>query len=422
MPEEQAESIHLDLSDRASVGRYQMVRKVGEGRTGGVYECKDPLIDRPVAVKVSTLPSARVRESFFLEAKSAARLAHKNIVTVYDANVVGGEYGYIAMEYVNGPTLRAFCAPETRLDLAHVADIVLNVCLALEHAHAVGVVHKDLNPEAILLHENRDPKLTHFRIKDTGGTRRSPGYMSPEQLQDVPGGPQSDVFAVGCILYELLSGQMAFWGKDAFATMYKVINEEPKSILTLCPDIPPIFDRILKRALVKDLRRRYRTVAQMGYDMKLATRGLTSQVKKDKLEDVIDYVHSVSFFSGFTRTHIEDLIAATELIQVKKDQVMVSEGDLDDAFYILLSGKGRVMKGDIRVGTLNAGESFGEMAFIGGQARTASVVAEEDGVMMKISGAVLDRAPARLQLLFFKKFGLILTQRLAILSKKAAEG
>ncbi|MFH1887910.1 MAG: serine/threonine-protein kinase [Pseudomonadota bacterium] len=422
MPEEQAESILIDMSERASIGRYQMVRKVGDGRTGGVYECFDPIIDRPVAVKVSALPTARVRENFFIEAKSAARLAHKNIVTVYDANLVGGEYGYIAMEYVNGPLLSVFCDPENLLPLTLASEIVLDICLAMEHAHKAGVIHRDLNPGAILLHENQHPKITQFRIKDTGGSRRSPSYMSPEQLQDVPGGPQSDVFAVGCILYELVSGHKAFEGKDAFATMYKVINEEPPPLSSPDPNFSPIFERIVRRALTKDIRRRYQNFAQMSYDMKLATRGLTSPVKKDKLEDVIDYVHSVAFFSGFARSHIEDLIAATELLQVKKDQVMVSEGDLDDAFYILLSGKGRVMKGETRVGTLNAGECFGEMAFIAGQSRTASVVAEEDGAMMKISGSVLDRAPARLQLLFFKKFALTLTQRLATLSRKAAEG
>ncbi|MBW1988205.1 MAG: protein kinase [Deltaproteobacteria bacterium] len=421
MPEEKETGIHLDFSDRSSIGRYHLVRKIGEGRTGTVYECNDPLIDRPVAIKVSGIPSPRVRENFFLEAKSAARLAHKNIVTVYDANVVAGEYAYIAMEYVNGSSLEALCNPQDHPSLAEATQIVREICDAMEHAHEVGVIHRDLHPGNILLHENRSPKITHFRIKDTAGARRSPEYLAPEQLQDVPAGPQSDIFSVGCILYELLSGQKAFSGKDAFAAMYKVINEEPEPLASLVPDIPRIYERIIKRALAKDLRRRYQNFGQMAYDLKIASRALTMPVKKGKVDDVIDYVHSVSFFSGFSRNQIEDLLAASELIQVKKGEEMLKQGELDDAFYVLLSGKGLVYKNGHQIGELNAGESFGEMAFIGGQPRTASVMADTDGVMMKISGSVLDRAPARLQNLFFRKFALLLVDRLTKNSQPMAQ-
>jgi serine/threonine-protein kinase len=328
------------------------------------------------------------------------------------------------MEYVDGPKLDGFCEKDSLLPISNVADIIYRACLALEYAHGHGVIHRDIKPSNILLEKGIIPKISDFGVAQMAdrtaplGVFGTPSYMSPEQLQDEPTGPQTDIYSLGCVLYELLTGQKAFEGQNYFAIMNKVINTDPVPVTRINPDIPPIFERILQKAMARDQVRRYRHSGEMAYDLRVALRGLASPIKPGKIKDVIDYVLSVSFFNGFSKTHVKELLAASELVQAKKGEILVAQGDIDDSFYIVLSGACKVMRNNRKVASIATGECFGEMAYIGGQPRSATVIAETECVLMKINGVLLDRAPATIQLLFYKKFALALVARLSGHGKK----
>ena len=138
----------------------------------------------------------------------------------------------------------------------------------------------------------------------------------------------------------------------------------------------------------------------------------------DKVETVIDYVHGVPFFENFSKDHVREILNASNIIKVRKGKVLVSEGEIDDSFFIILSGKAAVHKNNKNIASINRGECFGEMSYISGGSRSATVVAETDCILLKISATLLDRSPDSIQLLFMKKFALTLLQRL---SKKIQE-
>lgn len=415
-----------DLSDVKTVGRYEIIGKLGQGSMGVVYLGKDPYINRHVGIKISR-PAADVvaekadkyRERFFVEAQSAGRLMHPSIVAIYDAGMYK-DFCYITMEYIDGPTLEKFCHADTLLPLSRVVEILFAACRALDYAHKRGVIHRDIKPSNIMLNKAGDVRITDFGIAQikteqtvSKGIIGSPSYMSPEQVKEEPVEDKSDIFSLGCVLYELLTGQKAFSGDNYFSIMYKITNEEPASIRDLRPEIPEILARIARKALAKDPVRRYQTCMDFAYDLRVALRGLKGVVKSDKVDNVVDYVHSVPFFENFTKDQVKEILNASNIIKVLKGKVVVAEGEIDDSFYIILSGKAAVMKGEKTIAGITRGECFGEMSYLSGESRAATVMAETDCILIKISATLLDKSSENIQLHFLKNFAMTLLQRLS---------
>jgi len=415
-----------DLSDSKTVGRYDISEKLGQGSMGVVYLGMDPYIKRHVAVKIArpysglqTDESEKYRKRFFTEAQSAGRLTHPNIVAIYDAGMHRNFY-YITMEHIDGSTLKQFCLKENLLPINKVVEILFTACKAIEYAHSKGVVHRDIKPSNMMLSSSGILKITDFGIAyiETDHTSQkgiigSPCYMSPEQVKEEPVVDQSDIFSLGCVLYELLTGQKAFAGDNNFSVMYKIANEEPPSMLDIRKDIPKILDKITKKALAKDPNSRYQTCMDFAYDLRVALRGLTGTIKKSKVEDVVDYVHRVSFFENFTREQVKKILKPSNLIKVPKGKVLVSEGEIDDSFFIILSGRAMVMKNDKTIAVIKRGECFGEMAYLGDQTRAATVITGSECILMKISATLLERSSESIQLLFLKRFAMTLLARLS---------
>lgn len=403
--------------DRRHIGldRYRIIRKLGQGASGVVYLVWDEHIQRHVAIKVS---HAKSEDRIMVEAQSAGRLRNPNIVDIHDANVEG-EWCYITMEYVEGPSLSEFCRKENRLPLQRVVEITMGVCSGLEYAHRGGIVHRDIKPSNIILDAEGIPKITDFGIaQTTGRTMRfgvfgTPGYMSPEQLKDEPVTVRSDIFSLGCVLYELITGEKAFSGENCYTTIYKVINQKPPSISTLSPSIPEVLERITERTLSKDPADRYETCSEMAGELKVALRGLGGTAKEGKIYDVLDYVNHLPFFRGFQKEQIQELIGASTIIRVRAGVVIVAEGEISDTFCVLLKGRVKVSKDSRDIAYIEAGQCFGEMASIGGQARVADVIAVEECILMKISAQVLDAASESIQMRFYKIFATTLIHRLS---------
>jgi len=404
------------LVNLKTVSRYKIIRKLGQGSTAVVYLGEDPFIKRSVAIKISRPTSDSARRRIFIEAQSTGLLNHPNIVSVYDAGV-HGDSCYITMEYIEGYTLKKFCRKNNLLPLKKVAEIIFSVCNALDYAHKNGVIHKDIKPGNIMIDKGGVTKITDFGIAQMAertaemGFWGTPSYMSPEQLEEDVVGKESDIFSLGCVLYELLTGRPAFPGKKVFSIMYKIINKEPASILSVRPNLPKILENIIKKALSKDVKDRYQTCRDFAYDLRVALRGLTGTVSKVK--DVVDYVHSVPFFHNFTKAEVSKLLSVCDLVKVRKGKVIVEEGEIDDTFYIILSGKAKIAKDNRETASIGTGQCFGEMSFIGGQTRVHTVVADTVCVLMKISATLLDRLSKSIQLIFFKSFALTLVLRIS---------
>lgn len=408
------------LKDLKKIDRYQIVKKLGQGGTAVVYLGRDPFINRHVAVKLAKPASDKERMNFFIEAQSAGRLNHPNIVAIYDAGLYK-DYCYIAMEYISGTTLESVCRQGGLLPLSRVVECVFSVCQALDYAHQQHVIHRDIKPSNIMLDDNGCAKITDFGIAQMTeqtsemGIWGTPSYMAPEQLKDEAIGSFSDIFSLGCVLYEMLTGTLAFGGNNNFAIMYKITNEEPVPADHFRPDLPPILLGILQKAMAKKIEDRYQSCMELAFDLRVALRGIAdkSVAFNGRAKDVIDLVQNVKFFQRFPRQHLESLISTNTLIKVPKDKVIVNEGDIDDTFFIILSGKAKIRKGDREIAIIGVGECFGEMAYIAGQARTAAVIAHTDCILIKISATIIDRSPEAVQLLFFKNFANTLVQRLS---------
>ncbi len=248
---------------------------------GTVYKAVDPLIERAIAIKTINLNlklSKQERDEFearfYREAKSAGRLSHPNIVTIYDVGETG-DIAYIAMEYLEGETLRERLDSGVVLPIDLIASIVARIANALHYAHENDVVHRDIKPANIMITPGRDVKIMDFGIAQVptgsrtqlGTVLGSPKYMAPEQVAGEPTDGRTDIFALGVVLYEMLTGTTPFNGDNLSAIMYKVLHEEPVSPSVINPRVPPGFDRITARALAKRPEDRYQTAAAFAQDL-----------------------------------------------------------------------------------------------------------------------------------------------------------
>jgi serine/threonine-protein kinase len=414
-----------EISIPKEVGRYTIMYELGRGSMGLVLLGWDPFIERLVAIKIPQLTKEVLEKSdrtfmhsFFHEARSAGILAHPNIVSIFDADVCQ-DFCYLAMEHINGPTLKEFCRNDKLLPVEQVIDIILHACRALDYAHNKGVVHWDIKPSNIMLTDAGAVKITDFGISrmthkalqadvDMGTQSSITGtfaYMSPQHL-DSKGiaDPRSDVFSLGCVFYELLTGIRPFPGDNLYAIMFKIVHEEPASILDIRPELPGILEKIVNKALAKDPDRRYQSCMDFAYDLGVGSRHSKIATKATQVEDKVDYICNLPFFENFSREQIEKILPASDILRVPKGGVIVTEGEIDDSLFIILSGKVEVLKNDININIVERGECFGELAYLCGRPRTATLKANTDCVLMKISATMIDKVSKSVQLLFMKIF------------------
>jgi beta-lactam-binding protein with PASTA domain/predicted Ser/Thr protein kinase len=248
-------------------GRYRVLSRLGSGGMADVYLAEDQLLGRQLAVKVLHHHFAEDQEfveRFRREASSAAALSHPNIVAIFDRGEWNGTY-YIAMEYVAGRSLKTVVREQGALDPAAAIDIVIQILRAARFAHKRGVIHRDLKPHNVILDEEGRARVTDFGIAKagasdmtlTGSIMGTAQYLSPEQAQGHTVSGRSDLYAVGIILYELLTGSVPFDGETAVAIAFKQVSAEPRAPSELQPSIPPALDAVVLRALAKDPARRF---------------------------------------------------------------------------------------------------------------------------------------------------------------------
>lgn len=262
------------------LGRYEIIGELGHGAMGVVYKARDPLIDRTLAIKTIGLDltseeSEAFERRFYREAKSAGRLNHSNIVTIHDVGK-SDAVAYIAMEFLDGRSLREILDSGVVLPPEKIADIAAQVADGLAYAHENGIVHRDIKPPNIMVLDNGLVKITDFGIallptgsRTLAGTVfGSPKYMSPEQVvgRDVDG--RADIYSLGAVLYEMLTGIPPFAGGDLNAVLSQIINETPAAPSSRNKSIAPAFDYIVAKAMAKNPDDRYRSALAMASDLR----------------------------------------------------------------------------------------------------------------------------------------------------------
>jgi len=411
-----------DIHDVKAIGRYEILRKLGQGSSGIVFLAKDPYIERNLALKIYRPASDPARKKFFVEAQSAGRLNHANIVTIYDAGM-HGDFCYLAMEYIKGLTLSKFCSKGALLPLPEALKIVLKVCLGLDYAHKQGIIHRDIKPSNILIDKHMSPKISDFGIARAPeqapelGLFGTPSYMSPEQLNEHEVGPQGDIFSLGCVFYELLTGKKAFFGDNNFITIYKVMNEEPVPVSALRPDLPGELEAITGKALKKIPGERYRDCMEFAHHLREILLGLSGSKKKSG-QAFVDFVQNIPFFRNFTRPQVETLLSSARIFDAPKGKEIINEGNIDSSFFIVLSGRCKVRKNERDIAFIEGGECFGEMAHLAGRPRTASIITETACLFIEFSAILMEKLPESVQLIFYKNFARTLAERLGRTSKK----
>ncbi len=287
-----------------TISHFEILEKLGEGGMGVVYCARDLKLDRLAALKIlppEQMFNPRRRARFAGEAKAASALNHPNIVTIYEIESVDG-VEYIAMEYIAGDTLHAL-VPSTGMELSLALDCASQVASALAAAHAAGIVHRDVKPANIMVTKSGLVKLLDFGIAlieqpdvDPNATTSTmafltrPGtvvgtlaYMSPEHAQGAGVSPRSDIFSLGVVMYQMLSGTLPFQGASQVGLLYEIVHTRPPALNKIRPDVPPALARVVEKALEKDPEERYQSAGELLHDLKDITRQVENGVVPGKV-------------------------------------------------------------------------------------------------------------------------------------------
>jgi eukaryotic-like serine/threonine-protein kinase len=296
------------------IGKYRIIELVGEGAMGVVYRAVDTVLDRTVAIKVMNDSIARqdeLRKRFLHEAQAAASLQHPNVVSIYDLGEVDGHL-FIAMEFVQGIDLERLLESGEPLLLQQKLDITIDVLTGLTFAHKRGIVHRDIKPANIQVAEDGRAKIMDFGVAHlassnltaTGASLGTPGYMAPEQIIEGKTTPATDVFAVGVVLYELLTRVKPFIGLTLQNLFFRIINDKPKPVSELVPGLPRALDRIVLKALSKEPSDRYATALEMATELTAVRSSLSgpSYPASVSLSATVEHAIAVAKKTSRTRT------------------------------------------------------------------------------------------------------------------------
>jgi len=424
--------LDLDQSLSLQVGKYDVQKLLGKGATGTVYLARDTFTGREVALKTIEPEVFRdaefgtvYRSQFLQEASLAGKLRHPHIVAILDA-VVGEDSGHIAMEYVTGGDLSEHAAPESLLPVADVLQIGFKCCGALEYAAQQGIVHRDIKPANIMLVADTDIKIADFgaaslkRTQHVTNTRMgSPYYMSPEQIQSKLPTFHSDMYSLGVVLYELLTGRRPFLAENMPALMDKIIKLNPVPPSELRRDLPREIDAVVLRAMKKSPEQRYPSWAEFAAELsKLGEQVLPRGTIPDSEKYVA--LKTVTMLATLSDYEVWELVRAGRWSRVDKGKVVVRENEPGTSFFFLAKGQAKVTLQGRLLNMLNDRECFGEMAYISGGAerRHATVESMTPLLLAEFAPAALEKMSLGAQLQLTRAVVRNVVDRLELANKR----
>ncbi|MBN1222132.1 MAG: protein kinase [Candidatus Aminicenantes bacterium] len=261
-----------------NIGKYKILEELGKGAMGVVYKALDPDIDREVAIKLIRFDMASeesdiedMAKRFIREAQSAGKLEHPNIITIYEVDRDKGQT-FIVMKYIDGDSLKKIISSGKKFPLQDVVQLTDKLCDALDYAHRCKIIHRDIKPANILIDKEGRPFVVDFGVArmemstltQSGAIVGTPSYMAPEQVMGTKVDSRADIFSLGVIIYEMLTGKRPFEGDHITTIVYKIMNEEPPSVLKMQKDLPPGLEQVLSKALSKDPNTRYQSCRELA--------------------------------------------------------------------------------------------------------------------------------------------------------------
>jgi serine/threonine protein kinase len=412
------------------VGKYEIRRELGQGAASVVYLAYDAFYKAELAVKVYRPDHGtpgRVSSQFVAEAALAGKLCHPHIVAILDA-VTEDERSYVAMEYVPGGNLHRYTSPGRLLPVSDVIQIGFKCCGALDYAFRAGVVHRDIKPANILVSDGTDVKVADFgaafvyaELTTQRNRVGSPSYIAPEQIRDETLTHQSDMFSLGVVMYEMLSGYKPFRGDDAIDTMHRVLNTTPLPLPVLRPELPRELDAIIQRMLQKQPADRYTNWADLALDIARVGR-LSVYDQSIPDSEKFTALRQSPLLDALTDAELWELSRSAQWRRVHSNTALVSEGDAGDSLYILGHGEAKVTFQGRLLDVLRAGESFGEMAYIRGDTgrRQATVQTTTEALVAEFPRSALDGLSLGCQLHLMRALLGSMADRLAMSNARLA--
>ncbi|MBS3936134.1 MAG: protein kinase [Sulfuritalea sp.] len=421
-------------------GKYEIFRQLGQGATAAVYLCFDPFTEREVAVK-RILPEVlqdrergkQFRHLLMNEAALAGKLIHPHIVQIFDA-VIGADESYIVMEYIQGGTLEPFCTPAALLPIERVVEIIFKCTHALEYANRLGITHRDIKPANILFAHTDGPrgyadgeiKISDFGACIQSGAEQartqvtgvgSPAYMSPQQLREEALDHQTDIYSLGVVMFQLLTGRLPFQASSNYSMIYQICNIEPPLPSALRDDLPPALDAIVYRAMRKETEQRYATWQEFAHDLAQAFRnqGLAPHQPVIQDSEKFETLRGMRFFDEFSDVEIWEIVRFARWEAAIAGTHLMRDGDPGNHLIFLVEGCAQVCKEDRILDELGPGEVIGEMAVIDRRhpRRGADVVALTDVRFVMIGAQSLNRSSDACRMHFYQGFLRVLAERLA---------
>ena len=390
------------------IGKYEIIRVLGKGATAVVYLARDPDTDLEVAIKLirfgeeNAAMSRRLRKLFQTEDSIGRRLDHPNIVRIYDAHIEA-DRAYLVMEFIEGTALDHYCAINRLLPMHRAIGIIFKCCLALDHAFRQGVVHRDIKPANILIDKDDNPKITDFGLalnlhKDMNRDSTfvmgvgSPAYMSPEQIKNYPLNQKTDLYSLGVLLFQLLTGRLPFRANNAGALMYKIVNMDTPSVCALNPNLPATLDPILKKALEKDLYNRYRNGAEFAKDLSTVRYQMFDENEQTQDMTHFEKLRRLEFFTEFEDIELWEVLRISVWRDVAEKVVLIREGDKNRIFGVIVNGFVEVSLEGKSICRIGSGDVVGEMAYLhpSSNKRCSTVVTLEPTLFLEINSSALD--------------------------------
>jgi serine/threonine protein kinase len=397
--------------------RFEMKQLLGRGSSGEVHLAFDTYAQRDVAIKMNRLnlfddPVAgnRNRKMWLNETRIAGKLKHPFIVEIYEAGSTD-EFNYIVMEYMAGGSLKQFTAPDKLLPINKLIDILYKVCNALDFATKMGVLHRDIKPANVLLGADGEVKITDFGAAfsvesdltqvDMVGTLP---FVAPEHFRKALPSQQNDIYAVGVMAYQLLTGRYPFTAKSPEDLIYQKLNEEVLSLESWRSDIPMALRFAVHRAMHPDRELRYTTWKAFFDDLAAALPQIVISDESRFDSSRFNFMRKLKFFSDFSDTEIWETLDISRTLSMGTGKTIIEEGKIGNNLFIITSGEVVVSKNGKEINRMKAGECFGEIGYLDEvrHLRSSSVTATSALELIEIEGKSLRRASDGLQSRFSK--------------------
>ncbi len=417
---------HVPTAEFSS--RFEITKELGRGASGEVHLAHDTFLDRDVALKFARASAfnnpeegLRMRKMWLNEARLAGKLQHPFIIEVYEAGNTS-EFDYLVMEYASGGTLQQFTAFDNLLPLDRLIDILYKVCNALDYANHTGVLHRDIKPGNVLLGENGLVKVSDFGAAFCTESETTQvfnvgtlAYMPPEHFRQRAPTLQTDIYAVGVMAYQLLTGVLPFSADSHESLIFqKLCGDEVVPLEQRRPNLPPALCAAIDRAMHVDMKNRYASWREFCDDLAIALPDVGRIEDTQYDSSRFDILRNLSFFAEFLDTEVWETVGVCRWRKCQEGDALFLEGDHGSSFFIVTSGSASVIKNGVEINRSQTGDCFGELVYIdaGQSTRSATILAGTPLEVIEIEGESLRHASSALQARFARTFMIHMVARL----------